>query len=391
MKKIYFVLIMAFLCAPLFGQATVRPWWYSLESGKNSFRSGDYGGALLAFEDARRDRREMYERMERDLINFLSLAEARRLGDALDWVERYIYERRFTAAAAALEELYYRVPKESFNNSATAALKALGSLKGYPEAEYWIGETYRVEGELGLALSQFRKALAMKDLLLNQDFYVDLQYKIADILRIRQEYNEYERTLLAIIADNDSLWTDAVNAELSRRESLQDRGSMPYNLASATFAVQAMTRTLENEGPDRFLTLYRYNNTRAEPAHRSLGFFYAVSGRPSAQQHLTFAFLIQNSVLITECIRRDFEFSFTTLEALGREISRNPVLASYVKDTEYYKTAFYLAASLYRNGKTDTARALWTFLSRESKAGEWQNRSIQQLRNPHLEPIVEMP
>lgn len=391
MKKVFCFFTVAFICASLFGQVYARPWWYSLELGKNCFRSGDYGGALLAFEDARRARREMYERMERDFINFLSLSEVRRLGDSLDWVERYAYERHFTAAAAALEELYYRVPKASLNNSATSALKAIGSLKGYPEAEYWIGETYRVEGEFTLALGQYRKALAMRELLDSQDFYIDLQYKIADILRTRQEYNEFERTLLSIIADHDTLWTDAINAELRRHETLPERGSVPYNLASASFALQAMTRTMENEGPNRFLSLYRYDNTRTEPAHRSLGFFYAVSGRPSAQQHLTFAFLIQNTVIISECIRRNFEFTFTTLEDLSREIAGSPVILSYLKETEYYKTAFYLAASLYRNGKTEAARVLWTFLSRESRAGEWQSRSIQQLRSPHLEPIVEMP
>jgi hypothetical protein len=54
-------------------------------------------------------------------------------------VERYSYDRHYTAAAAALEELYYRIPKTSLNNSALAALAALGRLKDYPEAEFWIG------------------------------------------------------------------------------------------------------------------------------------------------------------------------------------------------------------------------------------------------------------
>ena len=79
-----------------------QPWWYILERGKNQFRSGDYGNALLSFEDARRRRRAMYERMERDLIDFLSVREVRGLGDSLDWVERYARERFYASAAAAL-------------------------------------------------------------------------------------------------------------------------------------------------------------------------------------------------------------------------------------------------------------------------------------------------
>ena len=392
MRKAVNHLILFFLlalCAGAgFGQTVVRPWWYSLEQGKVSFRGGDYGSALLSFEDARRQRRAMYERMEQDFINLLSTREVRRIGDALDLVERYIYDRHYAAAAAALEELYYRVPKESLNNSAAAALAAIGKLKDYPEAEFWIGETYRVEGELGLALSQFRKAYAQRDLFENRNFDLDLQYKIAGILRTRQEYNEMERMLFSIINTSDTLWLNANRAEQHQRDAAS---SVPYAEASASFASQAMTRTLENEGINRFLAMYRYNNTSVEEAHRLLGFFYAVSGRPSAQQHLMFAFLIQNSIIIEEIIRRQYDFAFTTLSDLAEEINRNPLLSSYAEEIEYYKTAYYLGASLYRNGRPAIARDFWTFLSGQPQAGEWRGRALGQLRNPRLEPVVEMP
>jgi len=354
-------------CAALFAQ-TQRDWWYTLERGKQMFRQGDYGSALLAFEDARRQRRAMYERQERHLINLLSITEVRRIGDSLDLVERYINERRYADAAEALAELYYRIPKESFGNSATAALAALSTLKDYPEAEYWIGETYLVEGELRLAQSQFQKALDLKQLLENPGFATELQYKIAAICRTRQDYNEMERNLLAILGD-DKLWS-----------------------GGGAFEKQALTRVLENNGINRFLTLYRYNNTDSEQAHRLLGLYYYASGRHSkAQEHLMFAFLIQNTIIIEEVIRNHFDYTFTTLENLAPEITRYPLLADYAKKDEYYKTAYYLGASLYGNGKTASAKELWTYLSAQPAAGEWQGRAAAQLRNPHVERLVEMP
>jgi hypothetical protein len=66
-------------------------------------------------------------------------------------------------------------------------------------------------------------------------------------------------------------------------------------------------------------------------------------------------------------------------------------LSSYIREVEYYKTAFYLGASLFRNGKPAIARNLWTFLASRPEAGEWQSSSLFQIRNPHIEPIVEMP
>jgi len=372
------LLILLFLCGGIAAQ-TQQDWWYTLERGKQMFRQGDYGNALLAFEDARRQRRAMYERMQRDFVELLSITEVRRLGDSLDLVERFIEDRRYAAAAEALRELYYRVPRETFNNSATAALNALGSLVDYPEAEHWIGETYLAEGELNLALTQFQNALVMRNLFENPGYATELLYKIAEIRRIRQEYNEMERVFLSILSA-DSLWSSEDSNDANRTGNRD------------SFVKQAMTRTLENNGIERFITLYRYGNDESAHSHRLLGFYYYGSGRHArAQEHLMFAFLIQNTVIIDEIIRRRFDFSFTTLEALGAEISRNQLLAEYVERNEYYKTAYYLGNSLYGNGKNAAARSVWNFLATQNRAGEWQTRAQAQLRSPQVERALEMP
>ena len=87
-NTIFCFFILIFLtCSAVYAQ-TQRNWWYTLERGKQMFRQGDYGSALLAFEDARRQRQAVYERLERHLINLLSIIEVRRIGDSLDLVER---------------------------------------------------------------------------------------------------------------------------------------------------------------------------------------------------------------------------------------------------------------------------------------------------------------
>ena len=377
------LILLLLICGGLTAQ-TQRDWWYTLERGKQMFRQGDYGNALLAFEDARRQRRAMYERMERDLIELLSINEVRRLGDSLDLVERFIEDRHYAAAAEALQELYYRIPRGTFDNSATAALNALGALGDYPEAELWIGETYLIEGELSLALSQFQKALAMRQHMENPGYATELMYKIAAIRRVRQEYNEMEKVLLSILGA-DSLWSSG-GSEGSGGEVQVQAGT------SRSFAKQAMTRTLETNGIDRFITLYRYSSDESVEAHRLLGYFYYTSGRHSrAQEHLMFAFLIQNTVIIDEVIRRRFDFTFTTLEALAAEMNRAPLLVEYTQKNEYYQTAYYLGSSLYGNGKTAAARSLWNFLATQSRAGEWQTRAQAQLRSPSVERAMEMP
>ncbi|MCL2809290.1 MAG: hypothetical protein FWD24_04385 [Treponema sp.] len=387
----WLIIFLFFLSTNLFAQGANPPWWLSLEYGKQRFRSQDYGVALMLFEDARRNRRAMYEQMERDLISLLSVNEVRRLGDYLDRVERFSNERHYTAASAALEELYYRVPKASLNNSANAALTAIGKLKDYPEAEYWIGEVYRVEGELSLALSQYRRAYTMRSNLENPDFSTTLQYNIASVLRTRQEYDEMISILDLIIAENDTLWTDARAAENTQTGSRGETLRPSHQQASASFARTAMTSTLTNHGINRFLEMYRYNNSAVEQAHRLLGFHLVVSGRPTAEAHLMFAFLIQNTIIIEEVRRRQFDFTFTNLQDLAREINRNQLLLSYIEEVEYYKTIYYFGASLFRNGKNAVSRSVWEFLASQPQAGEWHDRAVSQLRNPRFETIVTMP
>ena len=383
LKKVIFAFILYSIFMPVTlraqdTRAAPRGWWYTFENGKIQFRQGNYGRAFRSFDEARQQKRAFFERLERNFIDLLSISEVRRIGDALDWVERYIQERHYAGASDALEELYYRIPRESLNNSAKTALSALGSLKDFPEAERWIGEVYLVEGELDLALVQFQKAVSINEL--NEytnipGFSTELKYKMAEIRRVRQEYNEMERLLFSIL-EQDRLWSVSNESE-NRIDS---------------FVKQAMNRTLVNNGIDRFLLQYRYKNDETLKAHRLLGYFYYTTGRHArAQEHLMFAFIIQNTIIIEELRNLRFDFVFTNLSSLINEINRYPTVIKYILENDYFKTAYYLGASLHANANTRTAMELWNFLSVQNAAGEWQYRSIAQIASPHIEPVVERP
>ena len=333
-----------------------RHWWFTLETGKNFFRQGNYGEALTAFQDARNERRELYSKMERDLIILLSLPEVRRMNDSLELIEQYIAERGQIDAAAALNELYYRVGRAGLRNSALAALEYLDRLKSYPEADYWIGETYCLMGENEIALRQFNAALLAVDRMENPAFAVEIRYKIADIERLRQRYGEMEHQLLTIL-ERDTLW-------------IQD---------DSNFVREAMARTIKNSGINRFLQMYRHKNAETEKAHRLLGLHFYDSGQyEKALPHLTFAFLIQNTTIIDEIIAKQFDFRFTNMENMMEAIARRPGVKNYVQEVDFYKTVYYLGAALYASGNTAPARELWAFLSARGDSGEWRGRARNQ-------------
>jgi len=371
MKKVTVTFLLIVFISGMSVAQTARPWWYTLERGKTLFRGGAYGYALTTFEDARRERIAHYTRLEQDFIALLSDPYVRLMGDSLEFVERYITEHYETRAAEALSELYYRVPRDSLKDSVAQALAALDLLKSYPEADFWVAEAYRVEGELDLALLQYERAWDNRALLEAPGFAVDILYKITDVHRIRRNYTEMERWAIQIIEGpepyGDSLWINQLNLRA------------------------AMARILENEGVERFLILYRHRNTGVESAHRLLGFFYYANRRyiPAAE-HLMYAFLIQNSLLIDELLRRDFDFEFTNLDNMMAFVRVRPDLMAYIEETEYYRTVYYFASALYATGKTRPASQLWAFLSRSGDAGEWGSRA-RRSPTPYIESVVEMP
>jgi len=288
----------------------------------------------------------------------------------------YIAERRESAAAAALAELYYRVSKTTFKNSVALALKEFNRQKNYPEADFWLGEVYRIEGELNMALIQYERALSNKDLLETPAFEIEILYRITDIHRIRGNYQEMEKRTIEII--------EGLNASGLSRDRLWTEGASNQIRAG-------MSRIVENEGITRFLTLYRYSNTETEKAHRLLGYFYYASSRyVPAAEHLMFSFLIQNSILIEEIVRRDFDFTFESLENLMSRVRSRPELMAFIEETEYFRTIYSFAAALYTTGKTRPARELWAFLAGSREAGEWGERARRN-PNPYIEQPVERP
>jgi len=366
----YHLFFLIFFLPGIIVHSQSLPSWLKLEQGKMFFRDGTYGQALMAFEDARRLRFDEFSRMESDLILTLSKPDLRRLGDTLDMVERYCIDYHQDTAVRALKELYYRYPKEGLGGSVRRALEELGRLKSYPEAEFWLGETYRVEGELNLALKQYQKAYEYRKNLDTPGFEVEILYKMMEIHRIKQDYPEMERLAQEILKDQ------GVNNQWVTQSSSR----------------AAMTRVLENNGISRFLTIYRYNNTQMERAYRLLGFYYyATSRHELSAEYLMFSFLIQSTLVIEEVIRRQHDFTFTTLDTLMDAIQRRRDLLDYLEDTEYYRTLYYLGAALNATGKRDTAQEFWTFLSGREEAGIWRARARSQLQNPFVERAIQMP
>ena len=352
-------------------QISDETYWLILEKGKRFYRTGEYGKALIAFEDAKRKKDAFYGRMQEDFISFLSLNEVRLLGDSLSKIEQYLKDKPNQRISEIIAEIKFQFSDDTIQDSPEKILSLFDRLRLFPEAEYWIGEVYKVEGEIQIALKQYERALSQQLLIEPNEFTIEIRYRIAEMQHLMGDYPNYEKTLVTILS-NDRLW------------SSDDR--------SQTFIRNAMFKTLTEDGINRFLTLYRYELPKVEPAHRMLGLYYYATGRyDKAVEHLTYAFLIQNTMLLKEFQSREYGFVFSDYGRLLVGMERYSDLEKYMQDVDYYKTNYYLAASLFAVGQRQAAMSLWTVLSEISFAGEWQKRSHIQLKKPYIEPVNQRP
>lgn len=368
MKRSIALAVLSLVLSVLAVAQSVEPYWMTLEEGKRLYREGLYGDALIKFEDARRNREDLYTQSEQALIRALSLPEVRRLGDSLDRVEEYIASHHLSEARKALDALFRVRPRESFDSSVQKVLDAYEPLKYYPEAYYWKAEVLRVEGELEVALPLYQQALRYEAYLEIPEEARDIRYTLAEIHATRREYNEMEARLLEILA-GDELWTSSKDS----------------------FTRDAMFRTLSTEGIDRFLLLYRDASTATYRAHRDLGFYYYRTGRHDrALQQLTFAFLIGASSIITEVRRLDHEFAYTRFSAVLDAAKGKSSVQDYLTETDFFKTMYYAGAAFYANGLRRTANEFWTLVASRG-TGEWKARAARQLVSPSVEAPTKTP
>ncbi|MHC6204255.1 hypothetical protein ACYULU_13820 [Breznakiellaceae bacterium SP9] len=380
-KKLVVCILCIFLVnVGLGAQQNQAPHWFTLEKGKRYFRIGQYGNALMCFEDARRERKEHYTTMQKDLIDFLSIPEVRRLDYNLDQIEAYIADKYQPKAATVLKEVYYTVPRQKLQGSVKQVLNELERLLDYPEAEYWIGEVYRMEGELELALIQYQKAVDKSSLLENPDFELDIIYKMFDIYRIQLHNASIEKQALQLYSNMEKQ-----AQKIFTHDTISFDKPGPYNWN----VMVSILNKQDDDGINQFLRLYRYTNRVTEKAHRLLGIQNQDDGKPNVSEHLLFAFLIQNSVLIAELRQSDPDFVFDTVDTLIDAAYALPQLTQYIEEVDYFKTLFYFAESLFpknynpndlrEKGSIRASLTIWAVLSRHSEAGEWMVRAQRRI------------
>lgn len=390
-----FFLVFIFLLAALLPLAAVDDSWLSFESGKNSFDERRFGEALNAWNLAVETRRSLFDQArarilsaradpeavwakdsisaliaifaKRDVIERDYAAIREKAGGSLRKEAELLKERRladgFSGFLDALVLILEHRPASEIGDSLDRLLEAAAALRSYPEAEYWIGRVYLVEGELRLAELQFKRAYDMRESLeIPEDRFVILE-ALAGIYRDQARWRDYEETLGEIV--------DAA----------------PLFAENEDFLRGAMERSLAEEGFDKFMILYRVDLGASLAATVELGEHYLRNGRPQALIHLAAGANGMLTRIIGHLKEEDPSFVYRNLPTMLERIEADRELSRYAEEVGLFRALYYLGEALVAQGYRDSARGIWRALARKSAQAPWSALSEKALgRAPGASP-----
>jgi tetratricopeptide (TPR) repeat protein len=238
----------------------------------------------------------------------------------------------------------------------------------FPEAEIGIGDIYAEEGELDLAISQYKKAYDLR-----KSFYIpgqqyEVLFRLADIYEKKELYKLMEDSLQLVI-----------------RDDVRFNETPTYRMKSQ------IAKNYADKGIDRMLFLYSFEDTIFAKAHSRLGLFYYRTGRYSpAIDHLLYSIIYRTARMKAFLFGKDAEYEFTSLADLMRRIDAAPELRRYAQDVGFFRDLYYLAGATFANGYPLNGKALWNLIAGSKAADSYADLSRRQAKKPWIEPLLEV-
>jgi tetratricopeptide (TPR) repeat protein len=364
-----------------------EPAWLSLERGKRLFQERAFSEALIAFERAISRRRNDFTAAEVRLGQVLDTRVARSAGDSISALltlfagEDFIhkdYAGIVQAAGGSTRRLLTALLRHKISDSHRALVQVIlavleyrsdgvlddsirtlrelvGLLKRYPEAEFWKGRIFMVEGELGLAELQFRRADDWRESLEIPGERSTILYALLDLYEVMENLPAWEATIAVLRADD--------------------------RIEQDPFLREAMISTLRNAGFDRFMLLYRLEPVGSLDANRRWAEFMLERGRRNADLYAAVA----ANMLLTRAIAmiqaRDRNYTWAGLADFMQRIQSRADIMGYLNEQQFYPILMTLSDALFVANARQFALPLWRIISR-SALRPYDRLAADRLVNP---------
>jgi len=339
-----------------------EPAWLNFEQGKRAFSDKNFGSALVFFESAIESRRKEFVTASAKLEQIRALKQAKdgSIKNTLaafakeDFIQRDYAalvkgrepfsrellldlkkerisdsHRSFLDVLLAVGEYY---PLSKLNDSIAELSRRVFLLVSFPEAEYWKGRLFFIEGELSLAENQYERAFSKAESLDIKEEQYTFLYALAEVYEVRGNWTAWESVLLKIANSLD--------------------------ISIDSYLKRAMENTLLESGFDHFMTLYRFEPSYSLLANAKLAAYYIENGRAQALLHGAIAVNMILSKAIRMINEKDSDYTWQGLEDFMKR-SNSERVQNYLEENNFLNCMLCFADSLYVAGARAPAIHLW--------------------------------
>ena len=362
------VLFSVFL-APAFslssGKIPGDDYWFVLKQAENAFCSNDYGRALALAEEAKEKKQQVADWEKLALDQTQRSSKVRKVGDYLDELLPVLKERGYDNAVYVINAKLKLYGSDFFHGKFSELKAWVEKDYLYPEADFLIGKIYKLEGEFGLSGDYLGKAYDNIKRLDIGDVKYDILYELADLADFREDGPEYEKMLLAVLAD-DRLYRD--EGFMKALVRLINDGKTKGGKGSSDQAVE------------KFFLLYRSDNDISIQALEKLSVYY--SGINQTEKALRCAALgAVAAVSKIEDILKDrmIDYSYNGFVDLLAKSSMYGDIIDWGNDNNIWELFFSLAKISRSYGQVEFSDALFAILAQYEPEDYWKLRASSEI------------
>lgn len=311
-----------------------------LRSAREEFRSGSYGKALKFAGEAEIERKNQVAWEIYTLQNSFKSSEVKKAADVLSAVIPVLEKRQEYDSLEIIHWYERKLSLSYFNDSASALIEYIRKRSAYPEADWIIGNVYKMEGDYDLAEEYLLSAWHNAQFLDVSDEQYDILYSLADTAYLKNDMESYEADLLLILSDD----------RYFRNVNLDD----------------AMMLTIRNSRPgamERFFEYFRSDDYRSIPAYFKLADFYDTTDKDKALKASALGVLTGFTKMYTAVKDRDPEFEYTGLASLFEEISSYTDILDWSGENQIWDGFIVFAKKTAGDGDAGFSKDLYRVLA----------------------------
>ncbi len=323
----------------------------------SAFDDNDYGKALKYSEDAILYRKQQIDKQTEILKNSLTSRSVQKAGDRIDSILKILESRKEYNTVNIINYYLKKKGDAFFNNSMEQLLEYMSSSTVYPEAQKIIGDIYKLEGEYDFAEEYYNLALSNAYVLDIPDEKFEILYMLADISRLKQDYEQMEKHLLSILTEDDSFRDKALSSAMLHTIKTNKKGSM-----------------------EKFFSLYRANRYISIDAYNQLAEYYYENGyTEKAIQFSALSTITTFSKIIEIISSRNSEYEYKDLTTFLQEASFYDDIVRWGSENNAWRSFNILAQFSNKEGYSVFARELLVVLIQWSPETYWQRDAVLQL------------